>query len=129
MEDGDWNFWKIFIKEKVVSKKLNINFEIRKIVSVPVKIWVMVMRVAQARSPTQSFIIHGCFNTKTKSRILIQSWSNIDKTDAVDVIVFVILMSVLSKLADVKVSGAGFMNEYIVGLMLMDRYIWIVSFW
>ena len=35
--DANWNFWKIFKNEKVMSKKPNINFDIRQIVSVPVK--------------------------------------------------------------------------------------------
>ena len=35
--DANWNFWKIFKNEKVMSKKRNINFDIRQIVSVPVK--------------------------------------------------------------------------------------------
>ena len=50
MEDGDWNFWKIFINKKVMSKKQNIDFDIRKIVSAPVKKWFMVTKPRKSDS-------------------------------------------------------------------------------
>ena len=48
--DANWNFWKIFKNEKVMSKKRNINFDIRQIVSVPVKKIFMVTKLRKSNS-------------------------------------------------------------------------------